>query len=129
GLGAGLEPLLGGAAIGALLVKTGRRDALPYVHAGWIGALALGGVTWVTASYVVTVSGAGREVTEGVTALVAAVMLLYVGFWMHRHAHAARWKTFLEGRVQAALSGRTLWTLASISLLAGYREAFETVVF
>jgi len=125
----GLEAILVLAAVIAMLIKSGRREALPYVHAGWIGALALGGLTWVTASYVVTVSGAGREVTEGVTALVAALMLLYVGFWMHRHSHAARWKTFLESRVQAALSGRTLWTLASISFLAVYREAFETVLF
>jgi high-affinity iron transporter len=112
-----------------MLIKSGRREALPYVHAGWIAALVLGGLTWVIASYVVTVSGAGREVTEGVTALLAAAMLLYVGFWMHRHSHAARWKAFLEGRVQAALSGRTLWTLAAISFLAVYREAFETVLF
>jgi high-affinity iron transporter len=125
----GLEAILVLAAVVAMLIKSGRREALPYVHAGWIGALALGGLTWVIASYVVTVSGAGREVTEGVTALVAAAMLLYVGFWMHRHSHAARWKTFLESRVQAALSGRTLWTLASISFLAVYREAFETVLF
>jgi high-affinity iron transporter len=48
---------------------------------------------------------------------------------MHRHAHAARWKAFLETRVQAALAGRTLWALASISFLAVYREAFETVLF
>ncbi|HKA61832.1 MAG TPA: cytochrome c/FTR1 family iron permease [Methylomirabilota bacterium] len=125
----GLEAILVLAAVVAMLIKAGRREALPYVHAGWIGALVLGGLTWVIASYVVTVSGAGREVTEGVTALVAAAMLLYVGFWMHRHSHAARWKTFLESRVQAALSGRTLWTLASISFLAVYREAFETVLF
>ena len=125
----GLEAILVLAALVAMLIKSGRREALPYVHAGWIGALAAGGLTWVVASYVVTVSGASREVTEGATALLAAVMLLYVGFWMHRHAHAARWKTFLETRVQAALSGRTLWALASIAFLAVYREAFETVLF
>jgi len=78
---------------------------------------------------VVTLSGASREVTEGVTALIAAAMLLYVGFWMHRHAHAARWQSFIETRVQAALSGRTRWALASIAFLAVYREAFETVLF
>ena len=125
----GLEAILVLAALVATLIKSGRREGLRYVHAGWIGALALGGVTWVAASYVVTVSGASREVTEGVTALVAAAMLLYLGFWMHRHSHAARWKAFIETRVRSALSGRTLWTLASISFLAVYREAFETVLF
>ncbi len=125
----GLEAILVLAALIAMLIKSGRREALRYVHAGWIAALALGGLTWLAASYVVTVSGASREVTEGVTALVAAAVLLYVGFWMHRHAHAARWKAYLEMRVPSALSGRTLWALAAVSFVAVYREAFETVLF
>ena len=125
----GLEAVLVVAALLALLIKAGRRDVLRYVHAGWIAALALGGLTWLAASYLVTLSGADREITEGVTALLAAAMLLYVGFWMHRHAHAARWKAFIETRVAAALSGRTMWALGSISFLAVYREAFETVLF
>ena len=125
----GLEAILVLAALIAMLIKSGRREALRYVHAGWIAALVLGAITWMAASYVVTLSGASREVTEGVTALVAAAMLLYVGFWMHRHAHAARWKAYLETRVQSALSGRTLWGLAAISFVAVYREVFETVLF
>jgi len=125
----GLEAILVVAALIALLIKSGRRDVLRYVHAGWIVALALGGLTWLAASYLVTLSGADREITEGVTALLAAAMLLYVGFWMHRHTHAARWKAFIETRVASALSGRTMWALGSISFLAVYREAFETVLF
>jgi high-affinity iron transporter len=125
----GLEAILVLAALVTTLVKAGRRDALRLVHMGWIAALAAGALTWVAASYLVTVSGASREVTEGVTALLAAGMLLYVGFWMHRHAHAARWKAFIETRVAAALSRRTRWALASVAFLAVYREAFETVLF
>jgi high-affinity iron transporter len=125
----GLEAILVVAALIALLIKSGRRDVLRYVHVGWIAALALGGLTWLAASSLVTLSGADREITEGVTALLAAAMLLYVGFWMHRHAHAARWKAFIETRVASALSGRTMWALGSISFLAVFREAFETVLF
>jgi len=125
----GLEAILVLAALIAMLIKSVRREALRYVHAGWIAALALGGVTWLAASYVVTLSGASREVTEGVTALIAAGMLLYVGFWMHRNAQAARWTAYLRSQVEAALSGRTRWALASIAFLAVYREAFETVLF
>ena len=125
----GIEAILIVAAIVALLVKGGRRDALPWIHAGWIGALALGAVTWVAASYVLTLSGATREVTEGVTALAAAGVLLYVGFWMHSKAYATRWRAFLEERLGGALAGRTAWALALVSFLAVYREAFETVLF
>jgi len=125
----GLEAVLVLAAILALLIKAERRDALLYVHAGWVAALVLGGCTWLAASYIIAMSGLTREVTEGVTALVAVAVLLYVGFWMHSKAYADRWRTFLQGQLHDALSARTMWALALVSFLAVYREAFETVLF
>jgi high-affinity iron transporter len=67
--------------------------------------------------------------TEGVTALTAAAVLLYVGFWMHGKAYAERWRTFLHAQLQEALSARTMWALALVTFLAVYREVFETVLF
>lgn len=125
----GLEAILVLAALIALLVKANRRDALPWVHAGWILALLLGGLTWWVASTVVRISGATREMTEGVTALVAAAVLLYVGFWMHGKSRASRWHAFLESRLAGALSARTMRALGFVSFLAVYREVFETVLF
>jgi high-affinity iron transporter len=125
----GLEAILIVAAIFAFLTRVGRRDALPYVHVGWLAALAGGLLTWFVAAYLLTISGATREITEGVTALLAAVVLLYVGFWMHSKAYADRWRTFLTQQLQGSLSAPTLWTLALVSFLAVYREAFETVLF
>lgn len=84
----GLEAMLVLAAIIAFVIKTGRRDALPWVHAGWIAALVLGLITWIAATFLISISGANRELTEGVTALVAAAMLLYVGWWLHGKSYA-----------------------------------------
>jgi high-affinity iron transporter len=125
----GLEAILVVAAILAFLGKAGRADAKRYVHAGWIAALALGAITWVVATYVVNISGANREITEGITALIAAAMLLYVGYWLHSKSHAAAWQQFIREHVGGALSKGTVWTLATVSFLAVYREAFETVLF
>lgn len=125
----GLEALLVVAAIMALLIKSGRREAMPWIHAGWIGALAMGAVTWVIASKVIAISGATRELTSGITALLAAVILLYVGFWLHSKSYAHAWKSFIDQHLGAVLRGGTLWTLAGVSFLAVYREAFEIVLF
>ena len=125
----GLEAILVLAAIVAFVVKTGRRDALPYIHAGWISAFALGALTWVAANSLLTITGANREVTEGVTALIAAVMLLYVGYWLHSKSYAQAWQKFIRDQVNAALGKRTLWAMASISFLAIYRELFEIILF
>lgn len=82
----GLEALLVVVAMIAFLRQAKRPDVLPYVHAGWLGALAAGGVTWAIATYAVSISGANREVTEGLSSLFAAAVLLSVGIWMHQRA-------------------------------------------
>jgi len=125
----GLEALLVVAAIVAFLTKANRRDALVWVHAGWIAAVALGVVTWAVASYVIAISGAHREITEGVTGLIAAAMLVYVGYWLHSKSSTQAWQAFVKDSVGAALASRTLWTMAGVSFLAVYREIFETVLF
>ncbi len=125
----GLEALLVVAALAAFLIKTGRRDGLPFLHIGWGGALLLGVVTWFLASNFLTIGGEQRELTEGIAAVVAALMLFYVGFWLHDKTHALQWKRFIEGSVQKALGTGTLWALAGLSFIAVYREVFETILF
>lgn len=125
----GAEAILVVAAILAFLARAGRPEARRWVHAGWIAALALGLVTWLVSNYLVEISGASREITEGVTALVSAAMLLYVGYWLHSKSHSQAWQKFIGDKVSGALSTGTVWTLALISFLAVYREAFETVLF
>ncbi len=125
----GLEIILVLAAIITFLVKSGRNDALKYVYAGCVIALLVGAGTWAVSAYVFTISGATREMTEGYTALFAAAILLYVGFWMHRNASAKAWNKYLNSKVKTALDARTLWTLALVSFLAVYREIFEIILF
>jgi high-affinity iron transporter len=125
----GLEAILLLAAMVAFLVKTGRRDALPYIHAGWMSALVAGFGTWLAATFVIDISGASRELTEGITALFAAGILFYVGVWLHNKLQAQRWKQFIESKVKQATGGQTLWALTTLSFIAVYREMFETVLF
>lgn len=125
----GAEAILVVAAILAFLRRAGRNDARRWVHLGWIAALALGAATWVVSSRFIAISGANREITEGVTALIAAAMLVYVGYWLHSKAHSQAWQKFIGEQVGAALSKGTVWTLGMVSFLAVYREAFETVLF
>ena len=125
----GLEAVLVLAAMAAFLTRTGRRDTLPWLHAGWIAALLLGALTWIVSSKLIAISGAHREVTEGVTALVSAGLLLYVGFWLHGKASAARWNQFIRNQIQTAMGRGALLGIGLVSFLAVYREVFETVLF
>lgn len=125
----GVEALLVVVGMLAFLKKAGRTDVLPHVHAGWIAALAAGGATWAVATYVVGISGASREVTEGVSSLFAAVVLLGVGLWMHQKSTAGRWQAYLKDKLSSAMSRRSAWALFALAFVAVYREVFETVLF
>ena len=125
----GLEAALIIAAIIAVLKSMGATQAIRYVHFGWILALLSGILTWFLAQTVITFSGAQRELVEGFTSLLAAVVLFSVSYWLISKAEAKRWHRFIQTRVEEALSGRRLFALVGVSFLAVYREAFETVLF
>lgn len=125
----GMEAILVLGAMAAFLNKTDRRDALKWFHGGWVAALGVGVMTWFVSNYFFTISGATREMTEGITAMIAAGVLFYVGFWMHSKLNARRWQVFIQDSVRRALDQRGLWTLAGIAFVAVYREVFEVVLF
>ncbi len=125
----GLEALLVIIALMTVLIKTKRQDALKYVHVGWVTALIAGGLTWAAAQTLIEISGASREVMEGAGALFAAVILLYVGVWMHSKTSAQQWQKYIKDNIDKRLESGTLWGLAGLSFIAVYREVFETVLF
>lgn len=125
----GLEALLVVVALLAFLRKAQRPEALRYVHAGWVLALVAGGITWAIASYAISISGAGRELTEGLSSLFAAAVLLSVGLWMHQKSIGGRWQAYLKEKMAAALNQRSAWFLFGLAFLSVYREVFETILF
>jgi high-affinity iron transporter len=125
----GFEAVLVIIALLGVIRAAGSRRAAVWVHGGWISALGLGAVAWVFSGWLMGISGAQRETLEGATSLFAVAVLLIVGFWLHSQTEIGRWKAFIHGKVQKALEGKNLWALASISFVAVFREAFETVLF
>jgi len=86
-------------------------------------------VTWYVAGTFINISGANRELTEGITALVAAAMLIYVGFWLHKQTYAIQWQHFIRTKVSQSLTNSALTGLAVVAFLAVYREVFESILF
>jgi high-affinity iron transporter len=125
----GLEALLVVIAMIAFLRKAERTEALPYVHGGWAAALVAGAGTWALATYALNISGASRELTEGFGSLLAAVVLLSVGIWMHGKAQAAEWRRYIATKMQGALSRGSAWFLFGLAFVVVYREVFETILF
>jgi len=125
----GFEALLIVLAILGVVRAVGARRASRSVHAGWIVGILLGIVCWFFSGWLIRMSGAQREYTEGIAALLAVTVLLYMGFWLHSRTEISRWNAFIDGRVRQALEGGSRWGLFLLAFIAVFREAFETVLF
>ena len=125
----GLEALLIVAAIVAYMVKNNHQDKLPLIRQSVIVALVASVVTAVIFQLLFTNSGASRELLEGITMLIAVVMLFFMSYWLLSKVEARHWKAWLEGKLSHSLSKGSLVGLWLTSFLAVYREGAETVLF
>ncbi|MEA3059986.1 MAG: high-affinity iron transporter [Sphingomonadales bacterium] len=125
----GLEALLIVVGMLAFLRKGDRPELVRPVHYGWVSAIVAGVGTWWAATSLVTISGATRELTEGLGSILAALVLLFVGVWMHGKGQADEWQRYIRQKMGHALSKGSAWFLFSLAFIAVYREIFETILF
>jgi high-affinity iron transporter len=125
----GLEAILVIGAICAFLIKTGNRGRLRSI---WIGsglALVASGITAVVLQTALRAMPASREIIEGMTMLVAVVVLFSVSYWLISKVEAARWQQFIRDKVSNALEHGGGSALTFVAFLAVYREGAETALF
>ncbi|OJW05344.1 MAG: hypothetical protein BGO39_33610 [Chloroflexi bacterium 54-19] len=127
----GLEALLVVVALLAFLKKSGNDTKQSWI---WSGAVAGLGVSIalglaIQMLFSSAINSSNREMIEGITGLVASVMLIYVSYWMHNKSSAVAWNRYIKQRSTAALAKGSLIGLAALSFLAIFREGAETVLF
>ncbi|HLS31658.1 MAG TPA: FTR1 family protein, partial [Flavobacteriaceae bacterium] len=125
----GLEAFLILAVILALIRSANAKQALPWLHGGWITAVIAGIAGWFASDYILQFGGKNREVMEGVISLVAVLVLVYVGFWLHSKSSAKQWTKFIKEKVEDLLKTEKMFGLAVFSFVIVFREAFEVILF
>ncbi len=125
----GIEAALLVALLLSYLAAAGIPELRRYILGGAVAGLVAGGVTWLVSQVVIESSTLQREALEGVTSLLAAAVLFSVSFWILHNADLKRWKSYIHEKATTALGTGSGLALATVSFLAVYREAFETVLF
>jgi high-affinity iron transporter len=125
----GLEAILIVGALSAFLVRAGAAARKADVA---LGVVAAGLASLATAALLVTAlraATAHQEALEGLTMVVAALVLFWVSYWLVSKIEVRKWQEFVRARMSMALRSRRSWALAGVAFLAVYREGFETVLF
>lgn len=125
----GFEAILIIIVLVSILRAMGQAQAIKWVHLGWIAAVALGLIAWFASGVLLEMSGLSRELLEGSISILAVIVLLYVGVWLHRYSEIKKWRAFLEAKLRHGLSKGSYLALGLVSFMAVFREAFEVVLF
>jgi high-affinity iron transporter len=72
-------------------------------------------------------ASAAPQLIEGITGLVAVVLMLVVGAWLHRKSAVKDWNQWLKAQMGSAQNRP--WALGLLAFVAVLREGAETVVF
>jgi high-affinity iron transporter len=124
----GFEAIIVLGAIIAYLIKSGNQDRLRPVYAGALLALAASVALAFAVNAITALAGANQEITEGVTVLIAAVMLIWVSNWILSKSEGQAWGRYIQEKTQASLSRRSVFSLAFVAFLAVFREGAETIL-
>lgn len=127
----GLEAILVLAALLAYLRREAEPSARRWVWSGAAVGLAgsIGIAVLLTYTISQAASGGARELIEGIAGLVAVVMMLTIGRWLHGKSSTAAWNKYVDRQMQGALAKGNLWYLFFIAALAILREGAETTIF
>lgn len=125
----GLEALLIIVAILSALRAMGAEEAKKYVHAGWITAVFIGIVGYFFTAKLIAMGAQSRELIEGLGALLAVVILLSVGLWLHDKSTAAKWQQYVKSKIQKSLNKGSFAAIGLLGFVVVFREAFESVIF
>jgi high-affinity iron transporter len=96
-----------------------------------IGAVAAIVASLVLAAVASAVGGLGGhgEAIEGITCLVAVVVLFFTSYWLISRVEGRRWQAFIRDSVERAASEERRGGLVALAFVVVFREGFETVLF
>jgi high-affinity iron transporter len=77
----------------------------------------------------IQITGASRELIEGITGISAVAVLFWVSFWVLNKIETKKWIEFVKLKVWQATTTGSVIVFVMLSFFTIFREGFETVLF
>jgi high-affinity iron transporter len=125
----GFEAILVIAAMVAYLTRSGNARSVRVVYLSAAAAVAASILAAFAMQKLFRISGANQEILEGISMLLATVVLFFVSNWMLSKSEAEAWKHYIDGKVHTAVATGSSFALGAAAFLAVFREGAETILF
>ena len=127
----GLEALLIVISLLSALTAAKQVKAKKWVYAGVaFGLLAsIAGAMALQLLFPAVTSAANREMFEGVIGIVAVIMMIGIGAWLHSKSSVQSWNAYIKRHMGQAMTAGSFVSLFGLSFLSVFREGAETILF
>ncbi|MFB3169412.1 FTR1 family protein [Neobacillus sp. 179-C4.2 HS] len=127
----GLEGLLIIATLLAFLKKMGQSPQQKWIWIGVAGGILASALLAVLINIIFSkiTAASSREYIEGIIGILAVVMMISVGAWLHKKSSIENWNKYVKQQMQQAIAKGSIFSFAVISFLSVFREGAETIIF
>lgn len=127
----GLEALLIVATLIAFLKKTNQAGKQKWIWIGVAFGLLASGILAIIINILFSkmTAASSREYIEGITGIIAVLMMLTVGAWLHKKSNIKNWNQYIQRQMKEAIATGSLFSFSVISFLSIFREGAETIIF
>ncbi|WP_285769418.1 FTR1 family protein [Peribacillus sp. SI8-4] len=127
----GLEALLIVATLLSFLNKIGQADKQKWIWTGVGAGLVASSILAVIINIVFSqiTAASSREYIEGITGIMAVLMMLTIGIWLHGKSNVRAWNRYINKQMNQAIATGSVISFALISFLSIFREGAETIIF
>lgn len=127
----GLEALLIVATLLAFLKKSNHSDMKKWIWGGVLSGIVASALFAILITIVFSnlTAASSREYIEGIVGIIAVIMMISVGIWLHNNVNIKKWNDYIQKHMGKALATGSLVSFSAISFLAIFREGAETIIF
>lgn len=102
-----------------------------YVYLGVLTGLlaSVAGAIALQQLFPAMTSGANREMLEGVVGIVAVVMMIGIGAWLHSKSSVKSWNAYIKKHMGEAMTTGSFISLFGLAFVSVFREGAETILF
>ncbi|MBF0787377.1 MULTISPECIES: FTR1 family protein [unclassified Streptococcus] len=127
----GVEALLIVMALVSTLKASKQKKGLVWVYSGAVGGLLASALLAIALQqfFPTLSSAANREIIEGAVGIVAVVMMIVIGIWLHSKSSSKKWNAYMERQMRMVMASGSFISMFALSFLAVFREGAETILF